>query len=202
VRLLVLYVRSRGVLVAVLVVATASLVAARAAAYLVGLPQFDGMARLPVAVAAALAAAVVLAATLHSPTPELEATCPTPWRAWQGAHAVLVLLVGAALLAPALPATTYGSGVLLRGFLGLLGLALLTALVVGPRLAWTLPCAYAATVYLSAGAGDAALRSIWAFPQQPAGSTAAWLTASVLGAAGLLTWTAAGPHALATSRAG
>lgn len=195
-----LYVRSRGVPVAVLVVAAVSLLAARTADYLVGLPQFDGMARLPVAVAAALGTAVILAVTLHSPTPELEATCPTPWHAWQGAHAALVAGVGAALLAPALPATTHGAGVLLRGFLGLLELALLTALAVGPRLAWTLPCAYAATVYLSAGAGDAALRSVWAFPQQPAGSTAAWLTASVLATAGVLTWTAAGPHALATSR--
>lgn len=138
------------------------------------------MARLPVAVAAALGAAVILAGTLHSPTPELEATCPTPWHAWQGAHAVLTLLTGAALLAPALPAKTYGAGV--------------------PRLNWTLPCAYAATVYLSAGAGDAALRSVWAFQQQPAGSTAAWLTALILAAAGLLTWTTVGPHALATSR--
>lgn len=195
-----LYVRSRGVPVALLAVAAVSLLAARAAVYLVGLPQFDGMARLPVAVAAALGGAIVLAATLHSPTPELEATCPTRWRAWQGAHVVLLTVMGAALLIPALPFTTYGAGVLLRGLVGLLGLALLAAPVVGPRLAWTLPCAYAATVYLSAGAGDAALRSVWAFQQQPAGSTAAWLTALILGAVGLLAWTAVGPHALATSR--
>lgn len=195
-----LYVRGRGVPLALLVVAAVSLLAARTAVYLVGLPQFDGMARLPVAVAAALGTAVTLAATLHSPTPELEATCPSPWRAWQGMHAAVVLLAGTALLAPALPATTYGAGVLLRGFLGLLGLALLAALVVGPRLAWTLPCAYAATVYLAAGAGDAALRSVWAFQQQPAGNTAAWFTALILAAAGLLAWTAGGPQALATSR--
>lgn len=199
-KLLALYMRSRGFPVAVLVVAAVSLLAARTAAYLVGLPQFDGMARLPAAVAAALGAAVILATTLHSPTPELEATCPSPWRAWQGAHALVLLVTGVALLAPALPATTYGMGVLLRDLVGLLGLALLAALVVGPRLAWTLPCAYSATVYLSAGAGDTGLRSVWAFQQQPAGSTAAWLTAVILGAAGLLAWTALGPHALATSR--
>jgi hypothetical protein len=199
VRLLVLYVRSRGVPLALLAVAALSLLAAPTAAYLVGLPQFDGMARLPVAVAAALGVAVILAATLHSPTPELEASCPVPWRAWQGAHAGVALALGVALLAPVLPATTYGTGVLLRDLVGFLGLALLTAILAGPRLAWTVPCAYAATVYCVAGAGDEALRSVWAFPQQPAGSTTAWLTALTLGITGLLTWTIAGPNALAAT---
>lgn len=196
-RLVALYLRGRGVPVALLVVAGLSVLAARTAVWLVGQPQFDEMARLPVAVAAALAAAVVLAATLRAPAAEIEAATPTRWHHWQAGHVMAALLAGAGLLVPALPMSSYGAGVLLRDLVGLLGLALLTAMALGPQLAWTVPSAYTAVVYFSAGADQGALRSIWAFPQQPADSAPALITALTVGVAGLIGWGVAGPVALA-----
>lgn len=187
-RLVVLYLRSRGLPVAVLVVAAVSLAGAGAASWLVARPELDGTARLPVAVAAALAAAVILAGTLHSPASEIEAATPRHWPRWRAAHAAAAVLVAAALLAPTLPDTTYGAHVLLRNVSGLLGLALLTASYAGPRLAWTLPTGYVFTVYLAAGTGDTALRPVWAFFMQPADSATATITALVLLTVGILTW--------------
>ncbi len=198
-RLLGLYARGRGVPLALLVVVALSVLALCTARWLVGQSAFDGMVRLPVAVATALAAAVVLAGTLHTPAAEIEAATPTRWQLWHAGHAVTLLLAGVVLLAPALPAGSYGAGVLLRDLVGLLGLALLGALAFAPRLAWTVPCGYTAVVYFTAGAGDAALRSVWAFQQQPAGNTAALMTALVLGALGLIAWALAGEAALGRS---
>lgn len=194
-RCVVLYARGRGIPLAVLVVALVSVTAAGAAGWLVARPEFDGMARLPVAVAAALASAVVLTGSLHSAVGEIEAATRTPWLRWRAAHAAGAALVAAVFLAPALPAATYGSGVLLRDAAGMLGLSLLTAVCTGPRLAWTLPVGYVFSVYLAAGSGDTALRPAWAFFVEPAESRTALITASVLFVSGILAWALVGAGA-------
>jgi hypothetical protein len=188
-RLAVLYARSRGVPSATLVLIGLCGAGAWAGHWLGTRVSLDAtMARLPVTVSLAVAVAVVLAGTLHSSADEVERTTPRPWAGWRAGHAAAAAAAGVVLVAPVLPAAVYGQSSLLRNTAGLLGLALLTAAVVGPRLAWALPLWYAAAVYLSAGIRDTDGRAVWAFVMQPAGSSAAIASALLLLAAGIAVW--------------
>lgn len=190
-RLAVLYARSRGVPAAAGVLLALCVTGAWAGHWLSTRPLLDGTtARLPVTVALAVAVAVVLAGTLHSPADELERGTPRPWAGWRAGHALAAAAAGAALVAPVLPAAVYGQVSLLRNTVGLLGLCLVTAAVVGPRLAWSLPLAYVASVYLAAGIRDDQGRQVWAFVMQPAASTAALVSAVVALTAGTAVWSA------------
>ncbi len=191
-RLAVLYARSRGVPTAVAVLVGLSATGAWAGQWLATRPTLDAAtARVPVTVALAAAVAVVLAGTLHSPADELERTTPRRWAGWRAGHATAAAAVGAVLVTPVLPAAVFGQSSLLRNTAGLLGLALLAAAAVGPRLAWSLPLGYACAVYLAAGIrGDGGGRAVWAFVMQPAGSATALAVAVLTMAAGTVVWSA------------
>jgi len=191
VRLGLLYARSRSALAAGAVLLALCAAAALAGSWLVARPSLEpATARLPVTVALALAAAVVLAGTLHSPAHELERTTPRSWAVWRAGHATAAALGAVVAVLPVLPAAEHGQQALVRNTAGLLGLALLTAAALGPRLAWTLPLGYTATVYLAGSPGTGAGRPLWAFLLQPAGSAPAVPVALVLLAAGVATWAA------------
>ena len=191
-RLAVLYARSRGMPMAVVGALALCGLGAWAGQWLAARPDLDDTtARVPVVVALAVAVAVAIASTLYSCADEVERTTPRRWAIWRGVHASGGAVLGLTLLAPVLPAATYGQTSLLRNLAGLLGLALLAATVVGPRLAWALPLGYAATVYLSAGGlrtDDG--RAVWAFVLQEQGSFTASATALTLLTVGVLTWSA------------
>jgi len=150
------------------------------------------MVRLPLsffgAIFGAMVAAIALAGTLPSPLEQLEASAPQHWVAWRVAHGFVALAVGAALIGPALPFAAWGAHCLLRDLTGLLGLALLAAAVVGPRLAWSLPCLYGAAAYLTGGVSSTGPRAVWGFLTQPTGSLTADLTTGSLFVVGLLAW--------------
>ena len=189
-RLAVLYARSRGMPLALVGVLALCGLGAWAGVWLAARPDLDDTtARVPVVVALAVAVAVMIASTLHSGADEIERTTPRRWAAWRGIHAGGGALLGLALLTPVLPAATYGQASLLRNTAGLLGLALLAATAVGPRLAWVLPLGYPATVYLSAGGlrTDHG-RPTWAFMLQQQGSVTAFGTALLLLSGGVLMW--------------
>lgn len=190
-RLAVLYARSRGVPFAALVLVAVCATGTWAGHWLATRPTLDGAtARVPVTVALAVAVAVVLAGTLHSSADEVERTTPRSWTRWRAGHAAAAAAFGTALVAPVLPTAVYGQTSLLRNTAGLLGLALLGASVVGPRLAWVLPLNYAAVVYLSAGLRDSQGRPVWAFVMQPGGSSAAIASAVLLLTVGTAAWSA------------
>lgn len=188
-RLALLYARTRGVPSAGVALLILSGMGAAAGHWLATRASLDpATARVPVMVALAVAVAVVLVGTLHSPTDEIERTTPRRWASWRTGHALTATAVGALLTAPVLPATTYGQTSLLRNTSGLFGLALLSAVIFGPRLGWLLPVGYAATIYLSARLGHEQGQCVWAFIMQPAGSTRAMVSAGLMLVAGTAAW--------------
>jgi hypothetical protein len=80
--------------------------------------------------------------------------------------------------------------VLARNVIGITGIGLLTSLVTGGLLAWTLPLGYLAF-------GQYALlqawRAPWAWPVRPPADRGAWIAACVVYAVGLLLFTVRGP---------
>lgn len=188
-RLVVLYARSRHLPAASLVVLMLCGAGVLAGHWLVTRPSLDPTtASIPVTVALAVAVAVVLAGTLHSPADEVERTTPRPWHAWRAGHGAAAAVVATLLVTPVLPAAAYGQQALLRNTAGLLGLGLLAAVAVGPRLAWTLPLGYAATAYLAAGTAPGDGREVWALIMQPGDSGTALIVALLLLAAGTAAW--------------
>jgi len=193
VRLLLLYARSRGAPAAVLAVIALCLAGAGAGQWLAGRPTLDdATARLPVTVALAVAVAVVLAGTLYSPADEIERAAPRPWQRWRAGHATTLALLGTVFVSPVLPTAVHGQAALLRNTAGLLGLALLAAVVVGPRLAWALPLGYAAAVYLFEGLRDSPDGGVFAFLLQPGASRSALAAGLLLLALGIGSWAKAG----------
>jgi len=182
---------------AVLVVIGLCLAGAGAGQWLAARPTLDdATARLPVTVALAVAAAVVLAGTLHSPADEIERTAPRPWQRWRASHATTLAMIGTVLVWPVLPVAVHGQAALLRNTAGLLGLALIAAVVVGPRPAWVLPLGYAAAVYLFEGLRDSPDRSVFAFLLQPGASRSALVAALLLLALGIGSWAKADRNSL------
>lgn len=108
-----------------------------------------------------LLAAALVAGTLTTPWAEVERTVPAPlarWRLWQMSGLVLVAAPLLALVCAGWPEPFTG-WIVLRNVAGASGLALLTAALVGGRLAWLGPAFGGA---LLAGADvDAALRWVW-----------------------------------------
>jgi hypothetical protein len=195
VRLRLLYARSRGTPRAGLALVGLCVAGAWAGRWLVARPALEpDTARLPVTVALALAVAVVVSGTLHSAADDLERTTPRNWAAWRAGHAAAAALVAVVAVLPVLPAAVHGQQALLRNTIGLLGLALLTAAALGPRLCWTVPLGYTATVYLAGSPDPGAGRPVWAFLLQPAPSALALLTALSLLVAGSAAWAAHARH--------
>ena len=196
-RLLVLYARSRGAPTAALVVTALCLAGAGAGQWLAARPTLDdATARLPVTVALAVAVAVVLSGTLFSPADEVERTAPRPWQRWRASHATTLAMIGAILAWPVLPVAVHGQAALLRNTAGLLGLALMAAVVVGPRLAWVLPLGYAAVAYLFEGLRDIPDRDALTFLLQPGASRSALAVGLLLLALGIGLWAKAGRNSL------
>ncbi len=196
-RLLLLYARSRGAPTAALVVTALCLAGAGAGQWLAARPTLDdASARLPVTVALAVAVAVVLAGTLFSPADEIERTTPRPWQRWRAAHATTLATIGTTLAWPVLPVAVHGQAALLRNTVGLLGLALMAAVLVGPRLAWVLPLGYAAAVYLFEGLRDSPDRGAFTFLLQPGASRSALAAGLLLLVLGIGSWAKAGQRSL------
>ena len=116
--------------------------------------------RLLVPVLGPLAAVSLLGFALGGADPALERVTPRPWLRWRVAElGVCALAAGLALL----PALTEHATEALRNLAGLGGLTALGAVLLGPRLAWLAPAAYA---FSGAAAGpDRLVLLTW--PVQP-----------------------------------
>lgn len=183
-----LYVRSRGAPLAVVLLVGVSALGGLAAHYLESVSTLGAAAQVPVMVGAAAAAVIVLGSTLSSQAGEIEAATPRAWPRWRAGHALGAVVVVVTILAPALPVADFGAGALLRNAVGLWGLALVAAAVLGGALAWTLPLGYVLAVYLGAGLATGHGQQVWAFVMAPAKESAALLTALTLLAIGTGVW--------------
>jgi hypothetical protein len=81
--------------------------------------------------------------------------------------------------------------VLARNVIGITGIGLLTSLVTGGLLAWTLPLGYMAFCQYAL---LEAWRAPWTWPVRPPADRGAWIAACVVYAIGLLLFTVRGPR--------
>lgn len=180
--LLALYLRSRQVVVSTLV--------AVACAVGMSLPDYATPHFAEVMALFAVVAVVAVAGTaLGTPDPALDRTAALPWHWWRAAH---VLAVGA--LAAGLGLLLGSADVVVRNAVGLTGLAALAVTTLGGGLAWSLPLTWTALTTVAAMSGPVPPMPLLTWPVQPAGTTAATAAACVLGGAGVLAYTFAGPR--------
>ena len=99
------------------------------------------------------------------------------------------LAIGMLQLAVTGASLNEGILVLARNVLGLTGIGLLTSLVTGGLLAWTLPLGYLAFAQYAL---LEAWRSPWMWPVRPPADRGAWIWACLVFAAGLLAFTVRG----------
>jgi hypothetical protein len=136
-------------------------------------------------------AAAVIAVTSHSPFGEAERATGR-WLPYLRLGTVLVLTglaIGVLQLAVTGASLNEGILVLARNIVGMAGIGLMTSLVTGGLLAWTLPLGYQAFAQYAL---LQAWRSPWMWPVRPPADRGAWIWASLVFAAGLLAFTARG----------
>jgi len=138
-------------------------------------------------------AAAVIAVTAHSPFGEQERAAGR-WLPYLRLLAALGL-AGIAILFLQLGAAgeSLNAGVLVlaRNVIGFTGLGLLCSLVTGGLLAWTVPLGY---MMFCQYALLELWRAPWAWPVRPPADRGAWIAASVVLAAALLSFTVRGPR--------
>jgi hypothetical protein len=137
------------------------------------------------------AAAAVVAVTSHSPVGEPERATGRwlPYLRFGTALALTGVAIGLLQLAVTGAGLNEGILVLARNVIGMTGIGLLTSLVTGGLLAWTLPLGYMAFAQYAL---LEAWRSPWTWPARPPADRGAWICASVILAAGLAAFTLRG----------
>nr|WP_042188183.1 hypothetical protein [Kibdelosporangium sp. MJ126-NF4] len=177
-RLLVLYARSRGLLVAFVVMVAAT----------IGAWALDDSS-VQILLLILGMGGTVASVGLGSSDLQLDRTGALPWPLWRGAH----LVVAAAVVSGLITAIQiWDAGMILRGAVGLVGLTGLTAAILGSQLAWTLPAAWAAVCVVTGPTDNKVLTWLVQSPE----STGALLTATALGVAGVATYAIRGPRGI------
>lgn len=141
----------------------------------------------------AAATASVTAASTRTPFSEGARTASASLPLLRLTHMTALLTAAAALFATALTTGTHtiGASTMLRNLAGNRRLALLTAVLLGPHLCWTLPVAY---VVVCGNTLDAKSSSLWTLPNLPASDHTTILIAAALLVAGLVAVTLVGPQ--------
>jgi hypothetical protein len=138
-------------------------------------------------------AAAAIAVTSHSPFGEPERATGR-WLPYLrlftaiGLTGLAILVLGVAAAGGNL---NEGILVLARNVIGITGIGLLTSLVTGGLLAWTVPVGYMAFCQYAL---LEAWRAPWAWPVRPPSDRGAWIAACVVFAVGLLLFTVRGPR--------
>jgi hypothetical protein len=189
-RWLTLYARSRRVPGAV--VAAAGTAVAMWLLWLVfsDLPNVD----VQMVVLTVVLLVAVVTATFAGPDDALERTAALPWRERRAAHVLvaLVFVVGLLLGTLATGARFGPIGLVLRDAAGLLGLTVLGTSTVGAARSWFLPVGWTLGALVCRVVGWTPSQ-VAAWQLQAPGSTAAAVTAGVLGVGGLIVYALAGP---------
>ena len=165
---LALYARARGLTWVVPTTVLAVAGAAYFASWLLARPAFGPMERVPASVLGALAVAVVAAPGWHRVDDEVEGSVPRPRRRTELLLTLALVTAAAGLAVIAVPdhPSMRGGAELARNILGLSGLALVAGAVLGARLAWVLPFAWAAGSYFAVTR---------AYAEQPGHAWVGWL---------------------------
>jgi hypothetical protein len=184
VRWLTLYSRSRQVPAALLALVVSS-------AVMGALGQATDNEWLGVVLAVlALALGVAMTAVgLSGADLSLERTAAINWLPRRAAH---VLAIGVAVAMAVLATRLAPTEVVLRDSFGLAGLAAFSATVLGGQLAWCLPVAWAGCTAAFPPVSHSLSLRVLTWPMQAPGTTAATVTAIVLGVGGLLTYSVFG----------
>jgi hypothetical protein len=129
--------------------------------------------------------------TSHSPFGEPERATGRwlPYLRFGTALALTGVAIGLLQLAVTGAGLNDGILVLARNVIGMTGIGLLTSLVTGGLLAWTLPLGYMAFAQYAL---LEAWRSPWTWPARPPADRGAWICASVVFAVGLAAFTIRG----------
>ena len=192
-RLAVLYLRSRLVGWALLVLSFLALASWATTWWAIRRPEHDVTdgALIPILAFATLAAACLVVATARSPFGDAELTVAYPLPPLRLGHLAGLLLLSASTLAAALLLfdlegawLAYPLLALLRNLVGFTGLALLAALVVGARLSWIVPLTFDALAYLTARLSEDTYAQ-WAWHLQSGRDELSWVVALALLIAGL-----------------
>ena len=187
-RLAALFFRSRRAGYAFAAVAFVALLALVAGWTVLSRPTTAVEYLAPVLIFAALAAACVVGAGVGSPFGEAEKTAGFLVPILRLFHLVVLLagVVGIFLALSLAWDRPVAAATLVRGLLGLSGLAFLTSLGLGARLCWMLPVVFVAIIPF-VGDGPADRRwAWWAWVDQPSEDPTSWLLASALCTAGLV----------------
>ncbi len=136
----------------------------------------------PVLIFAPLLVACLVAAGAGSPFGEAEKATGFPLPALRFAHLGGLLACGAILFVFVAIAweRSFAVPLLLRGLLGLSGMAFLAALMLGSRLSWMLPVGYVAIIPLVGDGSGESRWAWWAWGDQPAADPTAWALATSL----------------------
>jgi hypothetical protein len=184
-RLVALYLRSRQVAAG----------AGIALACVVGLGLLAGdnpTFQLMLAVFAITAVTAVTATGLAGQDPALERTAALSWWWRRAAHVIAIGVLAIALGVLAGPPVT--TEVVVRGAVGLTGMAALGATVLGGGLAWCVPMVWTVAGVSALLASRPPAGPLLTWLVQPPDTTAATVAAGVLGLAGLLVYAIRGPR--------
>lgn len=145
---------------------------------------------------------VVLTVTLGGPDDALDGTAAFSWLPRRAAHllAAILIVVSLLLVTLATGARFSSAGLVVRDAAGLLGLTALCAAAAGAARAWFLPLGWTLAAVLFPRP-DGTIGQILTWQAQDPANTAAAVTAGLLTAAGLLTWTVAGSRHAAPAEA-
>ena len=193
-RLAILYLRSRRVGWAALTVVALAAVSWAGTAWLISRPEFEvdnsGVLK-PLLVLATLAAACIVGAGSGSPFGDAERTGARSLQPLRFGHLAGLLLCAAVLLAVVLLSFDLRGSVwanplyaLLRNLVGLSGMTLLAARLLGARLSWALPLFFVMAAYLGARQPDDTY-AVWAWQMQPGRDGISWVFAAFLISIGL-----------------
>ena len=189
VRLTWLHVRSRRVPAGVLTLAVCGAVLRAALHWHWTFSGGPYAQQIPLIIEAGAAAAI--AVTSHSPFGEPERATGRwlPCLRFGTALALTAVAIGLLQLAVTGAGLNEGILVMARNVIGMTGIGLLTSLLTGGLLAWTLPLGYMAFAQYAL---LEAWRSPWTWPARPPNDHGAWICASVVFAVGLAAFTVRG----------
>lgn len=186
-----LYARSRGIPLALAVIAALAVWAAY------GLDAYlDPQRRVPVVALAPLFASAVIGTSFHQYADELDRTAVRPWWPRRLTQLLALTALAAAVLALAVlgHAAEFGAPAMVRNTLGAVGITAGSAAVIGARLSWMPTFTYLSAIYLGAPRVHGGWATVWAWPMQPGPQAGAWATAAAVFVAGSVLYAWRGPR--------
>lgn len=189
-----LYARSRGIPLALAVLAATAALAVWAA---YGLDAYvDPERRVPVVALAPLLASAAIGTGFHQYADELDRTAVRPWGPRRLTHLLALTALAAAALALAVlgHAAEFGAPAMVRNTLGAVGITAASAALMGARLSWMPTFGYLSAIYLGAPRTHGGWATVWAWPMQPGPQAGAWATAATVFVAGSALYARRGPR--------